>query len=502
MQTFVGLMCWLAAKVTRSPFRARFDASAIAPRPSRSDVWKSAAPAAWVRRSPASTLSAIGSNAGSVTRERSNETARATRLLLVARDGDRDVVPAEAGAVAQRGAHFTLLRVVRREVQIAALRIRREVIDSRRDDLIANGERGYEELQSGRRAKHVPGHGLGGRDADATGGLTKDRRDRLCFIRVIEGRGGAVRVDVVDVRRGETAVGECAAHGALQPFVIRKLTGAMVRIASRPIAGQLAVDSRTARQGMVERFENDDARAFTHDESVPILVEWARRRLGAVVARRERLHVGKATNRHGGHGGLGAAGDHHVRVSVLNRTECVANGMRAASACRDGGVVGSTRVEAHGHDARGNVSNEHRDEEGADLVRPALAVDIVLLLEALQPADAAANDHSQAIDIVAPASQAGVRHRLHGRGDGVLRVRIRPLRFLPLHDLERIEALNLAGEAHRKRRGIELRDSGRPRHAILQGAPSRRHVVAEGRYGTKTSDDDPTSHYAPTLLFR
>ena len=36
MQMFVGLMCWFAANVTRSPFFARFTASAMWPMPSRS----------------------------------------------------------------------------------------------------------------------------------------------------------------------------------------------------------------------------------------------------------------------------------------------------------------------------------------------------------------------------------------------------------------------------------------------------------------------------------
>jgi hypothetical protein len=35
-QTLVGLMCWLAAKKTRSPLRPRLARSASAPRPTRS----------------------------------------------------------------------------------------------------------------------------------------------------------------------------------------------------------------------------------------------------------------------------------------------------------------------------------------------------------------------------------------------------------------------------------------------------------------------------------
>jgi hypothetical protein len=41
------------------------------------------------------------------------------------------------------------------------------------------------------------------------------------------------------------------------------------------------------------------------------------------------------------------------------------------------------------NDARRDVGDEHRDEERADLARPRSRVDVVLLLEALQAADAA-----------------------------------------------------------------------------------------------------------------
>jgi len=126
----------------------------------------------------------------------------------------------------------------------------------------------------------------------------------------------------------------------------------------------------------------------------------------------------------------------------------------------------------------------------------------VLLLEALQATDTAADDDAGAVDVVVARREPGIGHRLDRRGDGVLCVQIRPLRFLPLHGLERIEALHLTGEADGKCGGVELRDAGGTRHPLLHGAPSRRHVVSERRDGTETGDDDPTSHYAPTLVFR
>jgi hypothetical protein len=126
----------------------------------------------------------------------------------------------------------------------------------------------------------------------------------------------------------------------------------------------------------------------------------------------------------------------------------------------------------------------------------------VLLFEALESSDAATDDDAGSIDVVGAGGEPGVGHRLDRGGDRVLGVQIRPLGLLPLHRLQRIERLHLAGEAHGKGRGIELRDSRGSRDTRLQGTPSRRHVVADWRDGTETGDDDPTPHYAPTLVFR
>src|ERR1700685_3204430 len=71
MHTFVGLMCWFAANVTRSPCLDRLTASAMRPTPSRSGERNRVTPSPSPRRSPAMSLSAIGSNAASDSRSRS-----------------------------------------------------------------------------------------------------------------------------------------------------------------------------------------------------------------------------------------------------------------------------------------------------------------------------------------------------------------------------------------------------------------------------------------------
>src|SRR5207253_2317853 len=72
---------------------------------------------------------------------------------------------------------------------------------------------------------------------------------------------------------------------------------------------------------VLELFENQDSGTLSHHEPVARRIEWTGRRLGTVVSLRERLHVGESTDCHRRHGGLRAAGDHYVGVTVLDRSK-------------------------------------------------------------------------------------------------------------------------------------------------------------------------------------
>jgi hypothetical protein len=120
----------------------------------------------------------------------------------------------------------------------------------------------------------------------------------------------------------------------------------------------------------------------------------------------------------------------------------------------------------------------------------------------LRPSDAAANETPGAVDVVGAGREPGVGHRLDRGGDRILRVQIRPLGLLPLHRLQRIERLHLTREAHGK---VEASNF------VMADAPTRppegkRQVVATslptGVMAPRPVTTTPTSHYAPTLVFR
>ena len=143
-------------------------------------------------------------------------------------------------------------------------------------------------------------------------------------------------------------------------------------------------------------------------------------------------------------------------------------------------------------------------KNGRDLARPALAVDVVLLLEALQPADAAAEDDAGRVGVVAVAVvEPGVVHRLHRRGDRVLRVQVGALRFLPLHVLR---ADRSPSPRRRTAPGNFVASN-----FVIGAAPdspssSARQVVATslptGVMAPRPVTTTRRLHYAPTFSFR
>ena len=97
----------------------------------------------------------------------------------------------------------------------------------------------------------------------------------------------------------------------------------------RAVAGDDAVDVRTARDRTLERLEDDESRAFGHHEAVAVGVERTRCARGIVVAGAQRTHP-----REGGDGErrdtrLGAAGHDRVGGAVADEARALADRVRA-----------------------------------------------------------------------------------------------------------------------------------------------------------------------------
>src|ERR1019366_5160421 len=249
--------------------------------------------------------------------------------------------------------------------------------------------------------------------------------------------------------------------------------------------------------------ETHHSRALAHHESVARGIERPARGGRSLVALGERLHIRESADGHRRDRRRRSAGDDDVRVAVHDGARRVADRVRARGARGDHAVIRSFRLESHGHDSRRDVGDEPRDEERGDLALPPLAVAVVLVPEAAEPADAAPDDDARVVRRISLAlPEPRVVHRLHGGGHRVLRVRIRALHFLPVHAHERVESLQFTRKSNGPVRGIELRDRSRPRLAVENGGPRRRDVVSDWRHTPDAGHNDAPVHQAPIFESR
>ena len=186
-------------------------------------------------------------------------------------------------------------------------------IDSKRDD-------GFHRT---RRPDHVTGDALGGRDRGSV--VAEHLVQSLGLGRVVERCGRAVRVHVPDVGCFDTCVLECELHAHGRAGTAGRRRSDVISVAVPPVAGDDPVDLGATRDRTFERFEDDEARAFRHHETVAVGVERTRCASGIVVAGAQRPHAGERGDRERRDTGLGSAGDDRVGGAVTDQTCALAD---------------------------------------------------------------------------------------------------------------------------------------------------------------------------------
>ena len=158
------------------------------------------------------------------------------------------------------------------------------------------------------------------------------------------------------------------------------------------VADHLGVDPRAAGHGEFQLLEDEDSRPFAEHEAVPVGVERAAGTGRVVVALRQGAHRREGADAHGRDGGLGAAGDHHVGVVVLDGLEGLADGIGGAGAGGRHGGVRPAKPVLDGKLPAGRIDHQLGDGEGGDLVGAFLHEAAVLGFDLLQAADAGAEN--------------------------------------------------------------------------------------------------------------
>ena len=150
----------------------------------------------------------------------------------------------------------------------------------------------------------------------------------------------------------------------------------------------------------------------------------------------------------------------------------------------------SARPEVDRHHARRHVDERHRGGKRRHPARTLGVEDAGRVLDHLETADAGRDQHADLRRIrgdvearVEDGFACGCHREVHVSGAAP--------RLLRPEERSRIEALDLAANANREPRGVEVRDRRDAPSSRPEGLPALGHAVADGRDGPHAGDDDP-----------
>ena len=246
----------------------------------------------------------------------------------------------------------------------------------------------------------------------------------------------------------------------------------MIGIGAHAVADQFGQNRRAAAAGELQLLQNENAGAFTHDESVAVLVPGTAGALRFVVARGQRPHGGESADAHRRDGRFGAAGDHHIGIAALDDLEGIADGMRAGGAGRGRGFIRALGAVTDADVAGRQVDDRRGNEEGRDLARAAFQQRLVLALDDVKAADARADVHAHAGRDFRRHLQPRSLHGLIRRRQADVDEAAHLLQLFFLDEIQRIEILDFGRNLAGKLGGVEVGD---PAHAALAGEQARPH---------------------------
>ena len=241
---------------------------------------------------------------------------------------------------------------------------------------------------------------------------------------------------------------------------------------------------------MAESFENQRAGAFAHHEAVALFVERPRGVVRVVVAPRKRSHIAETGQRAVANRRFGAAGDHRVGLAVLQEVESEAQRVRRRRAGRNRRSIRALRSGANRNVAGGHVRDHHRNQKGADAIRAFFDQLAEFALPRRQTANAAADDHANALGVGLVNLETGLSQRFVGRHDRQMDETIHPARFLTVNVVFDIEVFDFAAETGRVARGIHERQRLDAVGPAFDAFPEGRHPDAQRRHRAHPGDDD------------
>ena len=159
---------------------------------------------------------------------------------------------------------------------------------------------------------------------ELTGTRAEQLRDRFAFRRVIERRGGAVRVDVIDCRWLQSRALQRALHRLARSDPGRIRLGEMMVVGRNAVAADFRQDLRAARLRLLEIFQRKKRRAFAEHKAAARAVEGPalvrRRRLQRIEADKDQFARARRSRRSGcGRSGRSGCIRRHARSRSCRR---------------------------------------------------------------------------------------------------------------------------------------------------------------------------------------
>src|SRR5437762_9556910 len=340
----------------------------------------------------------------------------------------------------------------------------------------------------------MAGHRFGGTDGNFIL-LAKDLFDRLRFADVAKTGRRGVGVNVIGVAGRDLRVIQRQLHGPRGASAVFRRGGHVVGIRRKSVAGELTINLRAALLRVFELFDNGNARALADDETVTVAIEWARRALRFVVALAERFHCGKSGETKFDDRSFGTAGDKNIGVAELNHAPRFADGVIGRRTGGDDAHVRAAQSEFHRDNAAGHVADEHRNGEGGDALRSFVHQHAKLVLERFQSADAAADNHAEAVPIHFLEIDAAVLDRHLRSGHGQLNKTIRaPDVFGIVEKVFWIEVAHFTADFAIVVRGVEGLNPADAALAFNQIFPKGLETISDG------SDNTEAGNYNATIV--
>ena len=222
----------------------------------------------------------------------------------------------------------------------------------------------------------------------------------------------------------------------------------VICIARQTIAGEFAVDLRTASHSVIIVFENEQATAFAHHETIAIHVKRTRSVSRIVVATGQGMHAVKATDTDLANRAFGATRQHYVGVATANNPSCFTNSMQTGGASRHCSEIRTAKVLHDSHQPRSHIDDATGDHEGGNTTRTAFEHRLMVDANRFQTTDAGANDATGAIArfIVTNEIKTGILESFGSGGSGKLHITVVTTSFLSLHTAgSGIKILDLTG---------------------------------------------------------